>query len=367
MRRALAWCLLLAASCSSESGSGPPTAAKTAAVGSSRVVALLVTAPGARSTDLVLQPVGAPAVQAAVASFSHPPYAVVRGAVLPHTRSVVAVADMEQRRDPSWGASLLRLDPGAPPRTLVDRVFHASRPLVLDDGRVFVERGSAGPELTPEQIKAGELRSDDLQIDEVDPATGNARTVYSWQGYVTYLAGAFDGELVVYRVRFHHADLVAVNESSGQLRVLAANIPAFARDFSVDEKSGALVYENRDPASGSWVAERLDIASGNVTRIAASPDMALAPHVWPGAGIVLNPTGARGLTRVAGTGASFAGPLGAGVDHVRSFSADTRWALVSHELPGRLPQPFALDVATGRTQTIAVGFGKRADIAGFVQ
>lgn len=367
MRRLLAWCLLLAASCSSGGGTGPPTATRKAAVRPARVVALLATTPGSRRTDLVLQPVGAPAPEAPVASFSHPPYAAVHGAVLPHTKSVVVVADMEPRRDPSWGAWLLRLDPGSAPRTLVDRVYHATRPLVLEDGRVFVERGRAGPALGPEQAKAGELRVDDLEIDEVDPSTGSARTVYSWRGYITYLAGALDGELLVYRVAFHHADLVAIDESSGKLRVLAPTLPAFARDFSVDKQAHALVYADRDPASGAWVALRLDVQNGKITRIATSPRMALVPHVWPGSGVVLNPPGAPGLTKVSGAGAAITQPFGAGIDAVRSLSRYGAWALVSHELPGKLPRPFALDTATGQVENIAVGFGKRVDIAGFVE
>lgn len=365
MRRALAWCLLLAASCSSESASDPPSRARQAAVSSTAVAALLVTTPGSRRTDLVLQPLGAASPATSAASFSHPPRAVVRGAVLPGTRSVVVVADMEQRRDPSWGAWLLRLTPGSAPRTLVDRVYHATRPLVLDDGRVFVERGRAGPPLTPEQVKAGELRTDDLEIDEVDPSTGSARTVYSWQGYITYLAGALDNELLVYRVRFRHADLVAIDATSGSVRVLAPDIPAFARDFSVDKQKRTLLYTNHD--SAGWVVERLDLQSGARTPVARSSRMALVPHVWPGAGVVLNPPGAPGLTKVMGGGAAVTRPLGAGIDSVRVFNADDTWALVSHQVPGKLPQPFALDTTTGQIGNIAVASGKRADIAGFVQ
>lgn len=365
MRRIWAWSLLLAASCSSESGSAPPTAVQQSAVAPSRRVALLVTTPGSRTTDLVLQPPGAASPAPPAASFSHPPRAVVHGAVLPHTRAVMVVADMEQRRDPSWGAWLFRLEPGSPPKKLVDRVYHATRPLVLDDGRVFVERGQAGAAPTPEQVKAGQLRTDDLEIDEVDPSTGSARSVYTWQGYITYLAGAFDGELLVYRVAFHHADLVAIDESSGKLRVLAPDIPAFARDFSVDSQAGTFLYTNRYPAG--WAVERLDIATGVRTRLATSPRMALVPHVWPGAGVVLNPPGAPGLTKVMGGGAPLVRPFGAGIDQVRSLSSDGARALVSHEQSGKLPEPVQLDVASGQVESIAVASGRRADIAGFVK
>ncbi len=368
--RAVLLSLAAVAGCSDASGpvdSAPDPQTKANTLVAGPVVALLASKPLGTTTDLVLQPAGAATPAAAVATLSHVRGGEVRGAVLPGTGTVVVVADMESRHEPSWGAWLMRLEANAAPHKLVDRVYHATRPLVLADGRVFVERGRAGAEPTPEEAKQGKLRVDELTIDEVDPQTGATRTVYAWSGYIAFLAGALDDELLVYRVTYHHADLVAVDAKSGAERVIAAEIPAFARDFSVDRQARALVYTNRDAASGQWAARRLDLASGALTTLATSPRMALSPHAWPGRGVVINPSGASGLVKLAGSGAAIAAPYGSGVDSVRLVTPDGKWAAVVHEVPDHLPAPFVLSPETGQTIPVAFPPGKRVDVAGFVR
>lgn len=361
--------VVVAAACSDGGeppGSAPDRQTKADTLVYGPTVALLASEPGGTRTELILQPAGASAVARPAAVLEHVPGGEVRGRTLPGASAVVAVADMEPRSEPSWGAWLMRLEPGKSPIKLVDRVYHATRPLVLEDGRVFVARGRAGEEPAPADARAGKLRVDALEIDEVEPRTGATRTVYTWNGYITFLAGALGRELIVYRVGFAHADLVAVDTESGAERVIAAQIPAFARDFSVDSAARALVYANRDPASGAWVAERRDLVSGAVVRLSVSKQMSLVPHAWPGGGVVANQDGARGLSKLMGAGAAISAPFGAGVDSVRALDRDGRWAALVHELPGRLPVPFVLSPETGQALPLAFPAGKRVDVAGFV-
>lgn len=331
-------------------------------------VALLVTAPRGEWTNLVLQTPGAPSPAPPAATLHHAEGGSVKGEAIPGTSTVVAVADMVELRDPSWGASLVRLEPGNPPRTLVDRVCTASRPLVTADGRVFVTRGVAGPEPTESDAKQGMLRVDDITIDEVDPATGASRTVHRMSGYLAFLAGAIGGEIVVYRIAPRHADLVAIDATTGTVRVVAPSILPFARDFSVDAAARAMVFTERDARSpGTWVVDRIDLASGAITQLAEGPRMALVAHVWPGGRVVWNPGGDRGLAVLGRGEAGVMRPLGDGVDVVRALSGDGRWAALEHTLPSQLSVPFVLRVETGQPIRLAIPAGMRADVAGFVR
>ena len=98
----------------------------------------------------------------------------MRGALLPSGRRAVVVADMERRRDPSFGAWLVLVDPGHDNRVLAKGCAHASRPWVLPSGRVLVQRGVPGPEVDPASAQGGELRTDALSVDEVDPEERSA-------------------------------------------------------------------------------------------------------------------------------------------------------------------------------------------------
>lgn len=93
---------------------------------------------------------------------AHLPGATVKTARLP-SGALAAVADRLPARDRSWGASLLVADGARDPVELCDRVYHASRPLLLPTGELAVERGRAGPELP------GRIRVDELTVDAVDP------------------------------------------------------------------------------------------------------------------------------------------------------------------------------------------------------
>lgn len=328
-------------------------------------VALLATYPGAGRTTLHIVPVGGAKAGPALATLRHLGDAVVRARVVPRTPIVVATADARPSRDRSFNASLFRIEPHAEPVTLCDGVVHASRPLVTSDGRVFVSRGVAGPEPPPDGDLA-RLRVDALTIDEVDLATGATRTVHRHTGYLAFLAGAWGGKLVVYRVAPGSADIVLVNPDSGATRAIAPSIPPFARDFSIDEASGALVYQGRhevDPHT--WVIDRLDLGTGKRARIETSASNGLAPHVWPGGGLAYTPDRSKGLVLV-GAGAAVRGPLGAGVDAVQAVSPDAAWVAALHTNPSAFPVPFAIRAESGEVAAIPAPPGARVAVAGFV-
>jgi hypothetical protein len=312
------------------------------------VVALLSGRPGADTTSLFWAQPGAAQLPAAAAVLSHLHGAVVRGATSADG-SVFVTADTDPSRDRSFGSSLFWIPPGQAAKSLCDRVVHGSRPLVSADGRVFVSRGIAGS--TPADPRA--LRVDQLTIDEIDPATGSARTVIAHTGYLAFLAGLYRGALLVYRVDARGADLVSVEPSTGAISpVIPAMIP-FARDFSIDEAGGALVYQTRHPTDPRrWVVERVDLASGARTTVTESAASNLVPFIYP-----------SGRIEVAGAGSS--------VDWIRAVSGPSksdpaaRWLAALRLRPGELPHPHVIDARDGTSIPVPFPPGERATVAGF--
>jgi hypothetical protein len=321
-------------------------------------VALLATPPGGAHTALYLTRAGAAAAGAPVATFTHAEDAAVRGATLPGSDVVLAVADTLASRDLSFAASLFRVAPHAPPALLCDRVVHASRPLVTAAGRVFVSRGVAGP------AAPSALRTDALTIDEIDPATGAARTVLTLPGYLAFLAGAHGAEILVYRVAQGGADLIGLDPDTGAQRRLAPLLP-FARDFSVE--GGAVVFQERDEQdSRAWTIDRVDLTTLTRTRLHTDPSASLAPFAWPGGGVAWSRAGHGGLALLGSGRPLAAAPLGEGVDLVRAVSGDRAWVAALHTVPGQLPVAFAVDTRTGAAAALPAPVGVRVEIAGFV-
>ncbi len=328
-------------------------------------VALLATPVGGDVTELYFQRPGDAELSSPMARFRHAPDATVKGTTLPGTKTVLVVAGIVSARDPSWASALFRLEPGQEATLLADRVYVSSRPLVTATGRVYVQRGRAGADPSPEEALAGRLREDALNVDEVDISTGRSRTVYATSGYLAFLAGTLGDELFVYRVAFQQAELVAVNSNTEAVRTLASPMPPFARDFSVDAARGALLYTELDERTGTWAVERLDLATLRRETLARGPSMALAPHSWPGASFAFNPDGAEGL-HVPGSAVAPA-PFGLGVDFVQAVSRDEAWLCGLHTLPSRLSIPFVLSAAIGAPVPLAFPAGARVDLAGFVE
>lgn len=334
---------------------GDPSAARGARV------AILATLPGASHTSLyVVESAETGKLLAPVSTLSHAEDAAVRGAMVPGTDVVAAVADTKQTRDLSFAGSLFRLAPHRAPELLCDRVVHASRPLVTRDRRVFVSRGVAGKE------RDGQYRADDLTIDEVDLATGAARTVHAFQGYLAFLAGAHEREILVYRVDAKGADLAGVDPDTGAVRVIAKLLP-FARDFSVDAAGGLIFQERDEHDARAWTIDRVDIATGARSRLHTGPSASLAPFAWPGGGVAWSRDGGGGLAMLRGGKPLGAAPLGPGVDLIRAVSSDGAWVAALHTLPGRLAVPFVIDTRTGAAGAVAAPPGARIEIAGIVE
>lgn len=317
-------------------------------------LALLSTRPGSSETSLHFALPGAPGAAPAAVRFAHAPDGEVRGALVPGTERVVVVADMERRRDPSFGAWLLTVEPGREPKVLAKGCYHASRPLLLPTGRVLVQRGAPGPELPSAQ------RVDSLSVDELDPETGALRQIHTFQGYITHLAGLFDGEVLLYRVAPEAADLVAVDVESGAVRVLLSPIPALARDFSVDRSARSLVYTNHD--GSGWLVERLSLDSGARQELARAGGMWITPSVWPSGGVLIND--GRGAVVLGGAGPSRA--LGPGFDEVRSVSPDGLHVALLHRVPSSFAEAFVSSADGGRVTRVAAPAGARLEIAGFL-
>lgn len=324
-------------------------------------VAIVATPKDARVSSLYLVRTDHKSALAPVATFDHVKGAAVRASVAPDGTTFV-VADTHGFRDASFAASLIALVPGSARRVLADRVVHASRALVTNTGRVFVARGDAGTE----GAFPGALRVDALSIDEIDVATGGARTVHAFEGYVTFLAGALGDEIFVYRVGPDKAELIAVKpDMPASVRVVIPELP-LARDFSIDEARGSLVYTARDKnAAGAWVVERASLATGARTRLHEGTSMSVAPHAASGAGVLWNPGGVGGLAML-GVAADTIGPLGAGVDLITADAPDLGLVAGVHTEQGKLPVPFVLDVASMRAAALDFPSGTRVTVAGFL-
>jgi hypothetical protein len=225
------------------------------------VVALAVAFAGRpHAVDLRHGPAAPRGADAARFAGAHLPDAIVRVARLPEVDALVAVADRAPGPDRSWGSSLLYAAPGRDAVAVVDRVFYASRPLVLPTGEVIVERGRAGA-TTP-----GRVRVDELWLDAVDPRSGAVRTIYRTSGFEAYLCGLAGDEALVYLIQPGIASLRAIDWRSGRERVVVPDLPPFAHDFVIDGTS-VLVHNRDDQYRHVETVERIDLATGRRTRL----------------------------------------------------------------------------------------------------
>ena len=311
-------------------------------------VAILSTPADAETTELRFQRPGAAEPSPAVASFMHVKGSAVWGALLPGTRAVLAVAQTKNYRDSSWAAGLVRLEAGKPAVTIAERIAISTRPFITRDGRVFVQRG-----------REGEGRVDHLSIDEIDPRSGAARTVHAFDGYTTAIVGAFEGELVVYRVTPNGADLVAVHRDALGVRVLCKLAP-MARDFAIDGRS---LYFTTADAEG-WLVARVDLRTGAFTPMKRSAEVTALPTVIDGR-LAVSPGAGEGLRFVDdGTLALLPhGPTG----FERVLHQAGGLACVRHEIPSSFPAAYAVELKTGKTFELAAPRNVHLELAGVVE
>lgn len=307
-------------------------------------VAVLSTRPTDGFTELRFQRVGAAELSSPVARFEHLDDATALGALINGTRKVLATATV-QRGDASFASALVLLEANQPNRVLADQVAVANRPHVTSTGRIFIQRGVAGPNLTPDatgpKTRHAVMRVDTLRIDEVR-LDAPPRTLFTTQGFTAFIAGSLGSELFVYRVAPEGAELLAVNVDTLAQRTLTRLEP-LARDFVVDEAAHRLVFTLGDSQTRSWHAVGVDTTSGELSTFGTSRLPALLPFVLDGK-VVFN----------AGLGPSF--------DHYRFVTRDGIRLGLS-ETPSDFAQPFAFDARGKRLELVTVP-SARIDLAG---
>ncbi|MGV3622999.1 MAG: hypothetical protein ACO1OB_19425 [Archangium sp.] len=223
--------------------------------------------------ELRFQPVDSSELAAPVVRFTHAEGSPVLGSLLPGSQVVVATAVM---KDTSFGSVLLRLEEKKQARVLADGVVYGSRPLVTSEGRVFVARGRAGTEISPQG------RIDSLVVDEVNPVTAKTRTVHSSNGFLTFLAGALGRELFIYELTTSGARLIAVHVDTLAVRVLIADMVPLARDFVVDAPNKRLLFTQGTPFEDAWFVEQFELTTLKRNIVARSNEPTLLPAVVNG-------------------------------------------------------------------------------------
>jgi hypothetical protein len=366
--------LALAAGAPLPAGAAPPSPARTMAPAAARaarpqLLAVLVGRPGEPSTALhLVDPARASGrslpLGPAVATVAHPPLATIRAAV--QGDGVVAVIDQATRGDRSFASSLVRVHPGAAPTSLIAGVVHASRPTPRPGStEVLVSRGAAAVD------PATGARDDRLSIDAIDVATGAARTVMTDRGSLLFVAGVAGAEAIVYRVDARgKAALVAVDLASGRRRALVADLPPFARDFSIDGAAGRLVFQNRHRSDAArWVVESVALDTGVASVLHEDASMQLAPHLWPDGSLALTRDPKRPLERLdlgAGVKMATARDLPEGVARVAAIDGPGSQVAVASTVGGGLPSISLVQTSSGASLRLSVPAGDRATIAGFV-
>ena len=306
------------------------------------------------TAELRFQPLGATELSPPVARFSHGDGSTVQGALLPGSRVVMASATMHARGDLSFANSLVRLEAGRAPRVLADQLAYGSRPLVTAEGRVFVARGVAGQE--PADGRDA-LRVDALTIDEIDPARGTRRLVYSTSGSVTFLAGAAGRELVIYEVAPAGARLLSVHVDTLAVRELIHSMAPLARDFVVDGSRRRVLFTQGIPGEQRWFVEQVDLVTRASTRLAEAAEVTLLPTVLLDGRVLISRFAGEGLWALDGTRAL--APHGPGFERI--LAQHKGLVIGLHERPGEFPSIFA-----EKDGVLVAPLASRLDIAGVI-
>jgi hypothetical protein len=278
--------------------------------------------------ELRFQPLNATELSAPVARFTHGEGSAVLGSLIPRTRVVVASATMKSEGDLSFANSLIKLEAGKSPRVLAEGLVYGSRPLVTAEGRVFVSRGVAGVE--PNDARDS-LRIDQLSVEELNLTTAARRVVYSSRGYVTFLAGVFGRELVIYEVAPAGARLLAVHVDTLAVREVLPSMMALARDFVIDAPRNRVLFTQGEPFGDRWFVEQVDLRSGDRKRLADGPEVTLLPTVLADGRVLISRGAGEGLFALDGT--RVVAPHGAGFERIVH-------GLFVHEVPSEFPTIF---------------------------
>lgn len=319
-------------------------------------VVLLLSDPNGGRTQLIEQRGDA---RLELAAIDHVRGGIVKGALA--SKGIAVIAQTEESRDPSWASSLLFIDARGKSSVLVDRVAHASRPVVAPSGEIVVSRGVTGIEPSHSKGFGATLRMDEVTVEAVDPETGKARVLLRRSGYLLFVAGVTLKEAIIYSIGPGSTPVLAVNLKTSAVRTVAAHVE-LGRDFSI--KTGAV--------SSVFFTER----TANEWRVSSRALESAARHGDP---IIENDTpyqlaDARQLLRrpeVGGALSRFAEaqdcPHGAGVDEIDGISPDGRWAAALHRTDGEMPRTVLFDLyatTPGFALALSQSAGLRPEIVG---
>ena len=158
---------------------------------------------------------------------------------------------------------------------------HSACSVVLDDGRIIVQRGEAGQQ-TEKDIEEDRTRVDRLLIDAVLP-DGSLKHLREYRGYIAHLAGAIAHAVVVYVVGEAGAELVCLDVDAAPSTDRRVPVPAYASDFTTNRERGTILFTNRAPERGRWTLNEVD-PSCRHTELATSL-VPQVPSVWSGGAI----------------------------------------------------------------------------------
>lgn len=300
----------------------------------------------AEGTISVVEPTGATRT---FAKLEPPAGASIRARTAPGGWVFLDV-DTRASGDLSFAGALVGVREGAAPVELARDVVYASTPLPLRDGRVLASRGVAG------EAREHEARVDTLRVDAIDPVTGVAETVARYDGYLLFLAGVEGDEVYLYRVGVGGAEIVAVDVAGKDhaVRVISADEPPYARDFSVDPIDKRLVYVNRSggaATSGGWATVAIGLDGKTRDELASGSFMAMIPRALPirddagHAEILFTRDPAVGPELRRGGIRRLA--LGPGSAHVADVDEATGWIVGTVGPQGERAHVFVANVASG--------------------
>ncbi|MFO0547624.1 MAG: hypothetical protein U0271_04495 [Polyangiaceae bacterium] len=291
-------------------------------------VILVATRPDADSSELYRVSPGSE-LGAPFASVAHPRGAAVRAATALDGETVFVVADERAVGDLSYAGALFSVRPDQPAIRLASDVSHASRPVPTKAGVAFVT-GEAGDT---------EPRVDRLALESVSADGADRRRVFEVSGLFLSAIGC-DGERVVAYVvpTTGDARLVSIDLVSNDVRTLA-EVPAFARDFVIDD--GALYFVDRHPLETStWQVLRASLDRASEPEVLfESSSMLLVPSPLGGGELAIHDAGA---TRVLGDdGSALTLPRDGVLRVLGAAESGARAGLIT--APGRIGTPVLLE------------------------
>lgn len=220
-----------------------------------------------------------------VATLEHPAGSIVRGTMIPRTNRAAVSVDLDPAVGRTWSASLVLLEAIAPgsraaaqPAPSVDHLYLGAAPVVLDDGRIIVQRGEAGAS-TAKDIDEQRTRVDRLLIDAVLP-DGSLKHLREYQGYIAHVAGAIGDTVIVYLVNESGAALVCLDVDAHAHTDRRVPVPAYASDFTPNRGRKTILFTSRAPERRRWTLNEVG-ASCRPSELAVSA-VPQVPSIWKG-------------------------------------------------------------------------------------